>query len=239
MKRLFSSLFIILFSIGLFAKNPIFDQDIKIIKSNPRLYLNNAYLGISSNGRNLTINGAPLQAFMTYPIAGISLSTGTAWGTSITNNSTNWNTAYTDRLKWNGGSTGLVAATGRTSLGGTTVGQNIFTLANPGVLSFLQINADNTVSAVEPVDLGTIMSLQADTSNYGFQVGGGAAGDTALFRTFVTHGYVMNSLPNSLVSDTIVVDSLNCVCAGTTPVSSLPTTLNKFGIVNGKIGIIK
>ncbi len=28
----------------------------------------------------------------------------------------NWNTAYTDRLKWDGGSTGLVAATGRTSL---------------------------------------------------------------------------------------------------------------------------
>jgi hypothetical protein len=31
---------------------------------------------------------------MTYPGAGIALSTGTAWGTSITNNSSNWNTAY-------------------------------------------------------------------------------------------------------------------------------------------------
>lgn len=30
--------------------------------------------------------------------------------------STNWNTAYTDRMKWDGGSTGLVAATGRNSL---------------------------------------------------------------------------------------------------------------------------
>ncbi|MFA5382800.1 MAG: right-handed parallel beta-helix repeat-containing protein [Candidatus Micrarchaeia archaeon] len=29
---------------------------------------------------------------------------------------TNWNTAYSDRLKWDGGSTGLIAATGRTSL---------------------------------------------------------------------------------------------------------------------------
>jgi len=29
---------------------------------------------------------------------------------------TNWNTAHTDRLKWNGGSSGLDAATGRTSL---------------------------------------------------------------------------------------------------------------------------
>ncbi len=32
-------------------------------------------------------------------------------------NSTNWDTAYTDRLKWDGGATGLTAATGRTSLG--------------------------------------------------------------------------------------------------------------------------
>ena len=32
-------------------------------------------------------------------------------------NITNWNTAYNDRLKWDGGSSGLNAATGRTSLG--------------------------------------------------------------------------------------------------------------------------
>jgi len=54
---------------------------------------------------------------MVYPGAGIALSTGSAWGTSITNNSANWNTAYDDRMKWDGGSTGLTAATGRTSLG--------------------------------------------------------------------------------------------------------------------------
>ncbi len=58
----------------------------------------------------------------TYPGAGIALSTGNAWGTSITDNSSNWNTAYTDRLKWDGGSTGLDAATGRTSLGVTATG---------------------------------------------------------------------------------------------------------------------
>ncbi len=36
---------------------------------------------------------------------------------NFTDSSTNWNTAYTDRNKWDGGSTGLTAATGRTSLG--------------------------------------------------------------------------------------------------------------------------
>ena len=42
---------------------------------------------------------------------------GTAIADSYISSATNWNTAYTDRLKWDGGNTGLVAATGRTSLG--------------------------------------------------------------------------------------------------------------------------
>ena len=37
--------------------------------------------------------------------------------TYLTDNTANWDTAYTDRNKWDGGATGLVAATGRTSLG--------------------------------------------------------------------------------------------------------------------------
>ena len=65
---------------------------------------------------------------------------------STTNNSTNWNTAYTDRNKWDGGSTGLNAATGRTSLGATTIGSNIFTSTNPSAIRFLRANADNSVS---------------------------------------------------------------------------------------------
>ena len=68
---------------------------------------------------------------MVYPGAGIPLSTGAAWDTSITNNSSNWNTAYTDRLKWDGGSTGLTAATGRTSLGlGSVYAYNVGTLTD-------------------------------------------------------------------------------------------------------------
>ncbi|NDG33043.1 hypothetical protein EB118_23620, partial [bacterium] len=83
-----------------------------------------------------------------YPDAGIALSTGSAWASSITNNSSNWNTAYSDRLKWDGGSTGLTAATGRTSLGGSTIGQSMFTLANPSNITFPRFNANNTVEAL-------------------------------------------------------------------------------------------
>ncbi len=101
---------------------------------------------------------------MVYPGAGIALSSGAAWESSIPNNSANWNTAYTDRLKWDGGATGLTPATGRTSLGGTTVGQNIFTLSNPSAISFLRMNADNSVSALSAADFKTALSLQNVTN---------------------------------------------------------------------------
>jgi hypothetical protein len=105
-----------------------------------------------------------------YPEAGIALSTGSTWASSITNNSSNWNTAFTDRLKWDGGSTGLVASTGRTSLGGTTIGQSMFTLTNPSAITFPQFNADNTVSTLSAtsfrnaIGAGTVTSVIASTT---------------------------------------------------------------------------
>lgn len=76
----------------------------------------------------------------------------------LTDNSTNWDTAYSDRLKWDGGSTGLVAATGRTSLGATTVGGNFFTLTNPSAITFPRINADNSVSTLDAATFRTAIS---------------------------------------------------------------------------------
>jgi hypothetical protein len=46
---------------------------------------------------------------------------GNSWGTSIQIHSVTWNTAFTDRFKWDGGATGLHTSNIRTSLGGTTV----------------------------------------------------------------------------------------------------------------------
>jgi len=85
-----------------------------------------------------------LPTSMVYPGAGIPISTGIAWGTSITDNSTNWNTAYSQTRQWDGGSTGLVAGTGRTSLGGSTIGQNVFTSTNPSAIRFGRANSDNS-----------------------------------------------------------------------------------------------
>jgi hypothetical protein len=68
----------------------------------------------------LSVSGTPITSSGTLAVtfaAGYSIPTNTSQA--------NWDTAYTDRLKWDGGSTGLNAATGRTSLGlGTIATQN-------------------------------------------------------------------------------------------------------------------
>jgi hypothetical protein len=106
-----------------------------------------------------------------YPDAGIALSTGSTWASSIPNNSSNWNTAFTDRLKWDGGSTDLVASTGRASLGGTTIGQSMFTLTNPSAITFPRFNVDNSVSALtaanfrSAIGAGTVTTVNASTTS--------------------------------------------------------------------------
>lgn len=55
----------------------------------------------------------------------------------------------------NGGTGATTAATARTNLGATTVGSNFFTLANPSAITFVRINADNTVSALDAATFRT------------------------------------------------------------------------------------
>jgi Fibronectin type III domain len=52
----------------------------------------------------------------------------------------------------------MSAATARTTLGGTTVGQNLFTLTNPGAQTYPRINNDNTVTAISATTLRTDIS---------------------------------------------------------------------------------
>ena len=89
--------------------------------------------------RTLTINGTGYDLSadrswtinsMVYPGAGIALSTGTAWGTSITDNSVNWNTAY----GWGNHASGgyLTSATATTTYASLTG-----TYANPAFISSL------------------------------------------------------------------------------------------------------
>lgn len=80
------------------------------------------------------------------------------------------------------------AADQRTTLGATTAGANIFTMANPSAISFLRINADNTVTARSAAELrtdigagtgnGTVTSVQASGGSTGLTFTGGPVTST-------------------------------------------------------------
>ena len=63
----------------------------------------------------------------------------------------------------NGGSGATTAAGARTNFGATTVGDNFFTLTNPGAITFVRINADNTVSTLNAASFRT--AIGAGTSS--------------------------------------------------------------------------
>lgn len=55
----------------------------------------------------------------------------------------------------NGGSGATTAAAARTAFGATTAGGNFFTLANPSAVTFIRVNADNTVSTLDAATFRT------------------------------------------------------------------------------------
>lgn len=55
------------------------------------------------------------------------------------------------------------AADARATLGGTTIGQNVFTAANPSAIRFFKINADNTVSLRSELQLRQDLGLNTIT----------------------------------------------------------------------------
>jgi hypothetical protein len=102
----------------------------------------------------LTISGSPITGSGT-----LALTLTSGYSIPTTSSQTNWDTAYSERLRWDGGSSGINATTGRVSLGATTVGSNIFTLTNPNAITFLKVNSDNTVTARSASDFRTDLGL--------------------------------------------------------------------------------
>ena len=115
----------------------------------------------------LSVTGSPLTSSGTLTIT-------FAAGYSIPTDSkqANWDQAYADRNKWDGGSTGLNPATGRASLGATTVGSSFFTTANPNAISYARVNANNTVTFVSAATLATELGVTSklDASAVGVSV---------------------------------------------------------------------
>lgn len=114
----------------------------------------------------LTVSGSPITSSGTLAI---SLTAG--YSIPTTASQTNWDAAYTDRNKWDGGSTGLVAATARTSLG-LVIGTNVQAwdadldaiAALAGTSGFLKKTAANTWALDTSTYLTGITSGQVTTA---------------------------------------------------------------------------
>ena len=154
----------------------------------------------------LTVSGSPITTSGTLAVT---LTSG--YSIPTTSSQTNWDSAFTQRLQWDGGSTNLVAATGRTSLGATTAGGNLFTLANPGAVTFLRVNADNTVSALDAATFrGAIGAGTSSTVGTVTSVGGtGTVAGLTLSGTVTASGNLTLggtlSTPVSTINDSTTV----------------------------------
>lgn len=162
----------------------------------------------------LAVSGNPVTTSGT-----LAISYAAGYAIPTTAKQTEWDTAFADRNKWDGGSTGLTASTGRTSLGATTVGSNLFTLTNPSAVTFPRFNADNTVSALSASDFRTAIGAgTSSTTGTVTSVGGtGTVNGLTLTGTVTSSG-------NLTLGGTLDLSSPPAI-GGTTPSTGNFTTL--------------
>jgi hypothetical protein len=134
-------------------------------------------------GNNAASAGPPIALTMAQAASMLSGQTFNASGLSAT-------LAVTS-----GGTGGNTQALGRTGLGATTLGANLFTLANVAAISFIRINADNTVDRLTDVQFraaigagvgngnGTVTSV---TSSGGLTGSGSVTPDISIATNGVT-----------------------------------------------------
>ena len=107
----------------------------------------------------------------------------------------------TDLAIADGGTGASTAAGARTNLGASTVGANLFTAANPSAITFVRINADNTVSLLDAATFRT--AIGAGTGS-GDVTGPGSAVSANVATFNGTTGKVIQDSGKALPSGALV-----------------------------------
>lgn len=129
-------------------------------------------------------------------------------------------------------------AQARASLGGTTAGQNLFTVTNPSAVTFIRINADNTVSTLDAATFRTAIGAYAATNPSGYISGnqtitfsGDATGSgaTSVALTLANSGVTAGTYTK------VTVDAKGRATSGTTLSASDIPSLDASKITSGVI----
>lgn len=118
------------------------------------------------------------------------------------------NIDFTTGLAVANGGTGSTTASGaRTNLGATTVGGNFFTLANPSAITFIRVNADNTVSTLDAATFRTAIGAGTGGGSVTSVSGTGTVNGISLSGTVTSSGSLtlsgaISGVPNSATTAT-------------------------------------
>lgn len=176
----------------------------------------------------LSVSNTPITSSGTIAIA---LASG--YSIPTTSSQTNWDTAYTDRLKWDGGATGLNATTGRTSLGlGTIATQDANNVSiSGGTINGTSIGATTASSgaftSITSTSASGVLTRQAATQD-GVQLLGRAGG---------TSSWEVTLTPTTLSADrTLTLPDVSGTVVTTGDSGTVTSTMIADGtIVNGDI----
>jgi hypothetical protein len=155
----------------------------------------------------------------------------------------------------NGGTGASTAPNARTNLGATTLGSNLFTITNPGAITFPRFNADNTVSSLSDTDFrtaigagtgnGTVTSIIAGTGLSGGTITstGTIAIDSTVATLTDTQTFTNKSISgstntfsnianSSLTNSSITINGTSVSLGGSTSVGTV-TSVSGTGTVSG------
>lgn len=128
-----------------------------------------------------------------------------------------------------GGTGATTAPSARTNLGATTVGANLFTLANPSAITFIRVNADNSVSTLDAATFRT--AIGAGVGSVTSVTGTGTASGLTLSGTVTSSGNItLSGTVNALAAGTYAVNISGNAATATTATTA--TTANALNTAN-------